>query len=343
MNKRLKVGVVGLGKQSQEDHIPAILDSNSATLAAICDSNPSVLEEAVTKYRVPGYLSSDELFNKEKLDFVIVAVPHHAYRQILESAIQHGIHILKEKPFTFDIEEAKYFASLARKSSIQIMTTVQRHFNPIFVTFFQLIDKIGTPSFFEGEYTIFTDSPHVGWRGSKSLAGGGCLIDMGYHMIDLIVWYFGLPDLVFAELSSTAKEDVDYDAEDTALLTIRFNKGKNFWGSIFISRVTPPKREYLRVVGTKGILEVHRGLIQRFSSDGRLLEKLSRENSWPSAFTDQIDYFVHVIRGERENLSPPSFHLQHMAIIAAAYESNKVGSYVDPRKYLNGYENFEKE
>jgi predicted dehydrogenase len=339
---KLKVGVIGLGKQSQGDHIPAVVDSGSSTLVAVCDLEETLVNEFSAKYNVNGYLSFQDMFDKEKLDFVIVAVPHNAYHPIIEAAAKHKVHVIKEKPFAMNLEEAKHFTALAKEHGIHIMTTVQRHFNPIYVTFFQLIDKIGRPSFFEGRYTIFTDCPHTGWRGSKISAGGGCLIDMGYHIIDLIVWYFGLPELVFAEMSSTAKEDVSYDAEDTALLMIKYNHKKNFWGSVFVSRVTPPKTEYLRIVGTKGILELQRGSIERYSCDGKLLEKLSRENSWPSAFTDQIEYFVHIIKGEREDISFPEFHLPHMAIIAAAYESNTSGNYVDPHKYLLGYEEITK-
>ena len=331
--KRLRAGIVGLGKQSQEDHIPGVLNSSSAELVAVCDTNKEITDKISAQYSVAGYSDYEDMLDKERLDFVVIAVPHFAYQPIIESAIRHKINIIKEKPLAIDLASAQKMVELANQNNLHILTTVQRRFNPIFITFLQLINKIGRISFFEGRYTFSASDPSAGWRGKKELAGGGCLIDMGYHIVDLIVWYFGVPDKVFAETSATAREDCDYDAEDTALLTMKFD-AQNFWGNIFISRVVPPKTEIFRVVGTHGILELQRGQLERLSPDGKSLEKLVRENSLPSAFSDQIDYFTRVIRNEEESSDNNEYHLQHMAIIQAAYESATCGRYVDPHKYL---------
>ncbi len=336
-NKKMRVGVIGLGKQSRDDHIPGIIDSSGAELIAVCDINPTVTDEVSQQYHVSAYLDSEKMFDNEKLDFVIISVPHYAYQPIIESAIKHKIHIIKEKPFAIDLASAKKIAKMANDHGVKILTTVQRRFNPIFTTFLQLVNKIGKISFFEGRYTFFTPDPDGGWRGQKKLAGGGCLIDMGYHMVDLIVWYFGIPDKVFAEMSATAKENCDYDAEDTVFLTMKFDK-QNLWGNLFISRVVPPKNEMFRVVGTRGIIELQRGRLERFSSDGQSLEKLVRENSWPSAFSDQIDYFIGIIKDKEKSIQSNEYHLQHMAIIEAAYESTLTNKYVDPHKYLTSFQ-----
>ncbi len=73
--------------------------------------------------------------------------------------------------------------------------------SPLYSTFLQLIDKIRKSFYIEAKYTFYTDKPHEGWRGKKELTGGGRLIDMGYHMVDLLMWYFGLPDKIFVERS----------------------------------------------------------------------------------------------------------------------------------------------
>lgn len=242
--------------------------------------------------------------------------------------------MLKEKPFAISLTQAKELKEIAEKTKIPIVVTLQRRFNPIYSTFFQLIDKIGKPFYIEIKYTFYTDKPHEGWRGKKELAGGGCLIDMGYHMIDLLMWYFGLPDKVFAEMSCTAKEGVIYNAEDTAQVIFKYET-KNIWGSLFVSRVIPPKQEYLNVYGTRGIIHLERGKIERYSSSGELRESLKREHSWPSAAQDQIEYFVKVIRGEKENISGPEFHLNHLVFIEAAYKSAKVKKYINPKEFLH--------
>jgi len=94
---------------------------------------------------------------------------------------------------------------------------------------------------------------------------------------------------------------VIYDAEDTARVIFKYET-KNIWGSLLISRVIPPKQEYLNVYGTRGIIYLKRRKIERYSPNGELQESLKRKHSWPSAAQDQIEYFIKVIRREKENI-----------------------------------------
>ena len=338
--KKLKVGVIGLGHQSLQDHIPAIFASTDTELIAVVDIDKKKLKSFSRDHKnIRTYQQFNDLFKSEKLDFVIIAVPHYLHQDIVREAVKHKIHILKEKPFAISLAQAKEIKELVERSGVKIMVTLQRRFNPIYSTFFQLIDKIGAPFFIEAKYTFYTDSPYEGWRGKKKLAGGGCLIDMGYHIIDLLMWYFGLPDLVFTETSCAAKEGILYNAEDTAQITFRYFK-KSIFGSILVSRVIPPKTEFLNVYGTRGIIHIERGKIERRAPDGEMQESLLREHHWPSAAQDQLEYFIKVIRGEKESIGSADFHLNHLAFVEAAYRSKKEGRFINPQAVL--YENNEK-
>jgi len=331
----LKVGIMGLGHQSYEDHIPALRESKDAELVAVAEVDDKKLKEFLKENKnIKGYNSYKDLIKNHKLDFVIIAVPHFEHCNITKTAIENKINVLKEKPFAMSLREAMELKELAEKNNVKISVTLQRRFNPIYSTFFQLIDKIGKVFYIDAVYTFHTDYPEDGWRGKKETAGGGCLIDMGYHMIDLLIWYFGLPDKVFSDMSSLAKEGVFYDAEDTARVIFRYDS-KDSWGSLLISRFIPPKQEFLNVYGTRGTIHLERGSIERYSTDGKLQESLKRENSWPSAALDQIDYFTKVLKGERKNINGPESHLDHMAFIEAAYNSKINGCYVNPKDIKN--------
>jgi len=334
MENKLQVGIIGLGHQSLEDHIPAIKMSPDTELAGVVEIDDKKLKTFLSENKdVKGYKNLNRLFKNHNLDFIVVAVPHYLHYEILKEAIGRKIHILKEKPFAVSLTQAKELNKLAQANNVQIMVTLQRRFNPIYSTFFQLIDKIGIPFFIEAKYTFFTDNPHEGWRGRKTLAGGGCLIDMGYHIIDLLMWYFGLPDEVFVEISCAAKENIAYDAEDTAKVIFKYETKKVF-GSLLVSRVIPPKQEYINVFGTRGIIHIERGKIERLSSNGELQESLKRDHHWPSAAQDQLEYFVKVIRGEKKNIGSPEFHFNHLAFIEAAYESKRKSQYINPKILL---------
>lgn len=328
----LRAGVVGLGHQAVDDHLPGLLASSAAELVAVCDENPMIVAEQKQRYQVPGYTDFRAMLNTEQLDFVIVCVPHDVGRSVIEAAAEHRVHVLKEKPFATTLAEAIDLVDLCQQSGIQLMVTLQRRFNPIYSSFTQLADQIGAPFLVDARYTVHVDDPSEGWRGVTAKAGGGCVIDMGYHLIDLILWYFGLPDSVSADLSVSARPDRSYDAEDTALVHFSYDRG--LYGCLLLSRFVGPKTEEIRLIGSGGIVHLERGCIRRLTNGGEVIESLRREQAWPSAAACQIDYFARVIDGSRPNLSTPADNLAHMAFIAACYEAARTRTPINPQELL---------
>jgi len=327
---RLRAGVVGLGRQAVEDHLPALSLSHNAYLAAVCDTDPSKAAIAES-YNVPFYDSVDLMLLEQELDFAVVTAPHAAHLAIVESAINARVHVLKEKPFAISLDDARRIARLALAADVRVMTTLQRRFNPIYNAFEQLLPMIGRPYFIDAAYTTVVDEPHAGWRGRRVTAGGGCLLDMGYHLVDLLIWYFGLPDAVSAVTSASATETIG-EVEDTASVQLMYRDGPH--GMIVVSRRFPPKRERFIVLGTDGVLQVERGRLRRFNNSGAVTEELYRRFGWPSAFVSQVEYFCAVIRGERPNIGSPNHQLAHVATIESCYESAVTGRFVAPASKL---------
>uniref|UniRef100_UPI003F494086 Gfo/Idh/MocA family protein n=1 Tax=Streptomyces sp. CA-136453 TaxID=3240050 RepID=UPI003F494086 len=327
-----RAAVVGLGGQAQDDHLPGLADCQFAELVAVCDTDPDRAGAQAKAHRVPGYTDLTTLLEEVRPDFVIAAVPHHAGREVIEACAAAGVHVMKEKPFATDPAEAAELAGLCDKAGIELMVTVQRRFHPIYTAALQLLEQIGPPYLVEGRYTFHCPDPAAGWRGSAKLAGGGALVDMGYHLIDLLIWYLGLPDRVLADTSAAAAPGADYDAEDTALVHLAYDRG--LYGSLLISRSTGPKTERLTVTGPRGAVTVERGRVCRLAPDGQLIESLVREPAWPCAAAAQIDCFCRVLDRQRPNPSGPAAHLAHAAFLAAAYASRATARTCDPKEFL---------
>ena len=332
MSARKKAAVIGLGHQALEDHLPGLADSQFAQLAAVCDTDPDKAAAQAQRRNVPGFTDIRTLLDDVRPDFAIVAVPHHAGREVIEACAASGVHVMKEKPFATGPAEAAELTTLCDKSGIELMVTVQRRFHPLYTAAVQLLEQIGQPYLVEGRYTFHCLDPAAGWRGRASLAGGGALMDMGYHLIDLLIWYLGLPDRVLADTSTAAHPDADYDAEDTALVHLAYDSG--LYGSLLISRSAGPKTEQLTVTGPRGAVVIERGRVRRLAADGQLIESLTREPAWPSAAAAQIDCFCRVLDGERTNPSGPAVHVAHVALLAAAYTSRASRTPADPKEYL---------
>lgn len=335
---KLRTSLIGLGKIGAEDHLPAILESEHVVLDSICDLNQERIDDVCKICQIDAFQSIDEMLDKKKPDVAVVAVPHNNYLPVVEKLAFAGVNIMKEKPFATTLDEAKAIHAVASQTNIKLMITLQRRFHPIFQAFEQLRTKIGRVFHFDARYTLNVHDLEKGWRAKKNEAGGGCLIDMGYHSLDLLLWYFGMPKSVYANLGIHNKLGQSYDVEDTCSLNLDYaeqNDGEHLFGSLFVSRIFPLKEEKLTVLGTKGAIELQRGSITRMDGKGNTMEKLSREGEWRSAFVDQIDTFAKWVRGEIADIDLTYLdHFQHVAILEAAYKSNKDKTIVDPSLLL---------
>ena len=342
----LKIAMIGFGRQSKEDHLPAIIQSENYELVAVCDTDFNTVDVISDQYGVSGYTNLDELLEAEDFQVALVSVPHHAYLSVVSALVSAKKHIIKEKPFATSIVESQKLLQILEKGSTFFGVTVQRRFNPIYQTFHQLKKHIGKVYSIEGAYTINVPSLETGWRASKELSGGGALADMGYHFVDLLIWYFGLPTTVTARMSRGNRPGQSYDVEDTAhlLFDYCFNSqyDEKLVGNFVISRVYPEKQEYVRVLGTKGVVEVSRGMIRLVGPEGKEIERLERQNGWPTAAVEQLDYFAAKINSFVPGKLPDYIeHLQHVAVVEAAYESDRLGTSCHPSDFLKQLTNTE--
>lgn len=236
MKKR--VGLIGLGSQATSDYIPGLAFATDAELVAVCDINEQQVADWSRKLGVTGYGDYRRLLERESLDFVIAVAPHDVYKGIIECAAGAGVHVLKEKPFARNLQEAVYFKELCDTGNINLMTTLQRRFNPIYELFSRLVLEIGELEFVEAKYAMFLDNPLLGWRGDKCRSGGGTLIDMGYHMVDVLIWYFGLPNRILADFKASSAPEITS--------TVLFGYEQGLQGVLILSRNYPQRLSTLR-------------------------------------------------------------------------------------------------
>jgi len=336
----LKLVVIGLGHQSVDDHIPAIRDSDLVQLVGVVDVDAARAAAIGQAEGVPHAAEVSALLDNlpEQPDAALIAVPHSGYLAIMQAVAERGIHIIKEKPFAVSSEDAKVIQKLVADCDITLQVTLQRRFNPIFRSFEQLKKRIGRIYSIEARYTLNVARLDEGWRASRLFSGGGALIDLGYHYIDLLVWYFGLPQRVTCDLSSGNRPGQLYDVEDTAMLHFAYGdegSPEATLGSLIVSRVYPDKDESLVAYGTHGSVAVQRGRVSRRDISGNVLECLERTGSWPSALIDQLEDFAENVLSRRNCGTVERRYLEQAALAEAAYRSARSRSAINPREVLN--------
>jgi len=231
MNK-IGLGLIGLGYIGKV-HLRNCLKLDSAALLAVSDISKKALNLAKKMGINRVYNDYKMLLKNDKIDAVIIALPNHLHLPCAKEAAEAGKHILLEKPLAKSVAEGKEIISTAKKNNIKLMVGYAFRFSPSFKA---LKDKIENGEIGEVQIAYATDvasgpifhrterdvpRPVPEWWFKKELTGGGALIDLGSHMINLTRWYFGEVNKIEAYLGYK----FDFNFEDHAICIANFTSG----------------------------------------------------------------------------------------------------------------------
>lgn len=312
--------VIGLGGQSIGDHIPALLANEDVTIVGVMDVNLMAVADFRSTFpvlaQVPSFASLSEMLDQVRPDFAVVAVPHHLYVPIVVELCRRNIPFLKEKPLARSLEEAEQLRQLPNFDQCAFVAT-QRRFSGLYSMAWQGLARIGTPYLFTGEYKLNIADPHTGWRGQRELAGGGCLIDMGYHIVDQLTWWFGLPSSIHANVSALAVPNAAYTAEDSATVSFRYSSGLH--GTLTISRRAGAKKEGYEVYGTDGHIIGSKKGADIYGKDGEILQELGPDEE--DMIAAQLRFFLARVQDNRSFEDTLEDHMRNMQFIDRCYKT----------------------
>jgi predicted dehydrogenase len=209
-----------------------------------------------------------ELCSRRDIDAITIATPNAVHAQQALCALEHGKHVLCEKPLAMTATEAREMADAAANSGKvhQVAFTFRYGFALRELRNRVRAGDIGSPHYLRVQYDGWNglrDDWKIGWRENQALAGGGILYDLGVHLFDAARFVLGPVDVVtgfvqnLPRLRSHASSNqlVPVETDDIAGSLFRHKNGVR--GQWFISRVTPPFAEngYLEVIGSEGALK----------------------------------------------------------------------------------------
>jgi predicted dehydrogenase len=268
MMRKIRVGVIGLGMGRH--HIAGYQTHPNAQVIAIADLDEERLRQIGDQYGVSTrYTSGEEMLQKVELDVVSVATPNKFHKPIAIAALEAGCHVLCEKPMAMNAAEGREMLAIAGKAGKRLMINFSYRFTEQSQALKARVDagELGEVYFARSVWHRRRGLPRFGgWFGQKALSGGGPLIDLGVHRLDLALWLMGYPKPVWVmgsaynpiALALAEREGVSYDVEDLAAGMIKFENGATL--EIEASWAANIKEQELmetRLLGTKG------GLVQR--------------------------------------------------------------------------------
>ncbi len=235
MSGKVRCGVIGLGMG--RGHIRGYQSHPGAEMVAFADSDPARLAAAVTEFPgAHGYATAEEMLARESLDVVSVATPNKFHKPLTLAALAAGCHVLCEKPMAMSAAEGRAMVAAARKAKRRLMINFSYRFTEQAWALKQQVDTGILGEVYYGR-TVWHRRRGLpgfgGWFGQKALSGGGPLIDLGVHRLDLALWLMGYPQPTWVMggawdpiASRLAKEQGKaYDCEDLACGMIRFANG----------------------------------------------------------------------------------------------------------------------
>lgn len=256
-DKKLKVAVVGLGKMGLSHF--AMVNAHPDVETVACDGTAFMVDVLNKNTDVPVYRDYDDMMDKEHPDAVVIATPSRLHASMGRSALEAGAHVFCEKPFCLDWQDSEALTQLAADKGLVAQVGYHYRYVGAFQEVKRLIeaDAIGriTHVLAEAYGPVVLRPKRQTWRSRKS-EGGGCLYDYAAHPLNLLNWFFGMPDQVCGSvMSSVFSESID----DEVFSTLRWNDGPT--GQLCVNWSDESYRKMstkISLIGTNGRINADR-------------------------------------------------------------------------------------
>jgi predicted dehydrogenase len=348
--KKTKIAIIGNGSISHV-HMAAYRKLSNVEVVANCDINEERAKEFSQKYNIPRYYTDyNEMLEKEELDGVSICTWNNVHAPATIAALNAGVNVLCEKPLALNAKEAEEMVQTAKKNDKLLMVGFVRRFGLNTKVLKDRIDQgdLGQIYYVKTGCIRRVGNPG-GWFSDKKRSGGGPLIDLGVHMIDLARYLMGKPkaisvmgstyDLVGARSNIKGIQiykSADYsdynDVEDFAVGFIKFDNGATLVVETSWAQHIKKDYLYLELYGSKAGASMEPELeIFTEKNDYLVDEKPIIDPhffDFQAMFDREIQHFVDCIENDTPCISPGEDGLELMKIIDAIYKSAETGQEV---------------
>jgi predicted dehydrogenase len=227
----LRIGVIGLGMGRH--HVGGFLASRDVEAVYLCDALPERRKEIREKHALttPEYADYREMIADKRIDAVSICLPNHLHAPAAIAAFQAGKHVLCEKPLATNLADARRMVEAGRKARRVFMVHFNQRFSPEAQFLKRVIDEgqLGDIYVARCGWIRRWGIPGREWFNRKAQSGGGALIDIGVHVLDLALWFMGHPEPLSVSGNTYThfgpSVDPGFDVDDHAVGFIRFRNG----------------------------------------------------------------------------------------------------------------------
>lgn len=347
----VKVGVVGVGAVGRMAHLQSYLEHPDADIVAIADANPENLSqvqhdlEERQGHEVAAFASGEAMSSAVGLDAVSIATPNTAHFKPTIAALEAGSFVLLEKPMTVDVAEAEQIVAKAKRAERWVMVGMTHRFRDDARALQRFVAAGELGSIYYGEARILRRrGTPTGWYTDRKISGGGPLMDIGPHALDLGWWMMGCPEplrvsgyttkaighdgLDFLDRWKTYtpgnQDNAVYDTEDFATALIYFKTGATLHLTVAWS-VNGPQDSGLKVnvYGSQGGLSLDPPTV--FSARHQVFTDTHVPLTAGDYYKEEFGHFIRCIMAGQEPTVLADSGLTVVRMLRAIKESAQSG------------------
>ncbi len=317
------VCIIGCGYISRV-HIEAYLGYSESIILSLCDTDLEKAKSAGEQYGVESYFQSyQEVLGREDIEIVDICLPNFLHEEVAVAALNADKHVLLEKPIATTLSGADAIISAAQASDRKFMVAESDRFVQASVTMDVLIREGALGDVFWVQGNAFGTFKPSGWRLSKSLLGGGVLVEWGIHYIHTVNWLCGgEPQAVYARLHRSTYPEME--GEDSAFVMIEYASGITGQINVGYGIVGAPNPPHLMVCGSEGTLWQDRGLWFRTRAKmANEPEQILPESHYDAAVKAGIWHFLDCLHSDREPIVSGELARKDLEVVMGAYRSSE--------------------
>ena len=327
--EKFRWGIVGFGKFSDLRMGPALASLPGHEIVAVMNRDINKARRYAEEYKARFWYDSVEgLVNNSSIDAVYIASPNYQHCEQTCRAAQKGLHVLCEKPMAVNIEEAEKMVDTCRRHNVKLMIANLMRFHSCHQWAKGCVERglLGDVTTVRAQLEFYFPPEPAQWRFIPELSGGGAIMDVGVHCIDLLRYLIGQEVASVSAFINTQSHPFPIDL--TAAILLRFTGG--VLGTVTVSFCNQQRMNGFEISGRKGSL-VGEGSVGAESSGKVILLSAQGPKVYESTllnpYAAEAEHFAYSIQNDQEPLISGEEGRKDLQICLASYESaqeNKV-------------------
>ncbi|NMA95739.1 MAG: Gfo/Idh/MocA family oxidoreductase [Clostridiales bacterium] len=347
MSKKVRWGVIGAGGIADRRTIPGMMKAGNAELIAVMEIDMKFAEDLKEKYSAKwAYDNVDDLLKNPDIDAVYIASPVEFHYDQAIKAARAKKHILLEKPMALTTELGKEIMAECESNGVKLAVGLMMRFGAYHQRMKEMIKDgaLGQIVSARAQLTCWYPDMPDNWRQDPARGGGGALMDMGIHCIDILEYIIG--SNISKLVAFTDTKTFKYKADDSSAVLFEMENGCTGFVDNNFNIPDAAAQSFLEVYGTKGsfiakgtISQVDGGEVLAYLSDDELdydaaqdrvdVEAVKIDVEFGDMYTRQIESFGRSILEDEPVLVPGDVGLRVQRLCELAYESSDTKKIID--------------